>query len=405
MEEESIVVVGDQLFGSVGVKGLGQGKAWFDAPHTMILIAKKQVGIIRKKAEFAVFRLWKDLRLCCRNKRAMPQRDDSLRRAIRLFKIVTLVLSNPPGTPLGRDELSFSCGCGIQTIHRDVKDLRSVGVPLEYDAPTRSYRLPDKEWVLPLVPLTSQDALAVALARSLLAVPGIPQRSALAAILDKITAGLPPALRALLAEAATAVRPAALARDYSQAPLNELIQAAAVRQTVEIDYASASGGTRTWRCLDPYAIEPRDGQFWELHAWDHRHDEIRTFALDRIVSLRLTGQQFIVNAAAWAVFAGATGAIGGLRGGRREEVEVRFAGPVAAYALARRWPDGLTCTAAPDGTAHLTGAVQGLDGITAELLRWRRHAQVLGGPALRARMGEELRAMLLLYDEPSETAP
>ena len=330
----------------------------------------------------------------------MSQRDDSLRRAIRLFKIVTLVLSNPPGMPLGRDELSFSCGCGVQTIHRDVKDLRSAGIPLEYDAQTRSYRLPDKEWVFPLAPLTSQDALAVALARSLLAVPGIPQRSALAAVLDKITAGLPPVLRALLAEAAVAVRPAALVRDYSQAPLSQLIQAAAARQTVEIDYVSASGKERTWRRLDPYAVEPRDGQFWELHAWDHRRGEIRTFALDRVGEMRTTGQVFAVKEAEWAAFAGATGVIGGLRGGTPEEVDVRFDQPVASYALARRWPEGLTCTAGPDGTGHLAGKTQGLDGITAELLRWRRHAEVLGGPALRARMREELQAMLHLYDEP-----
>lgn len=335
----------------------------------------------------------------------MSQRDDALRRAVRLFKVVTLVLANPPGFPLGRDELSFSCGCGVQTIHRDVKDLRSAGVPLEYDPQTRSYRLPDKEWVFPPVSLTSQDALAVALVRSLLAIPGVPQRSALVAVLDKITAGLPPVLTALLAEAAAAVRPAALVRDYSQAPLNELIQAAAARQTIEIDYASASGGKRIWRRLDPYAVEPREGQFWELHAWDHRHGEIRTFALDRVGDMRPTGQVFTVEEAAWAAFAGATGVIGGLRGGRLEEVDVRFDRPVAAYALARRWPAGLACTADPDGTGHLAGEVQGLDGITAELLRWRRHAQVLGGPALRARMEEELRAMLLLYDEPNGASP
>ncbi len=42
----------------------------------------------------------------------------------------------------------------------------------------------------------------------------------------------------------------------------------------------------------------------------------------------------------------------------------------------------------------------GLDGITAELLRWRRHAEALGGPALRARLRDELHAMTALYDDP-----
>ena len=329
----------------------------------------------------------------------MSQRDEALQRAARLFKIITVIFANPPGISLGRDELSFICGCGVQTIQRDVETLRTAGVPLEYDPGTKSYRLPDKNWAFPIVSLTAQDALAVALARSLL-VPGIPQCAALLAVLDKATAGLPPALTALLVEAAAAIRPAVLTRDYSQSPMGELIQAAVAHRTVEIDYASASGGRRAFRRVDPYAVEPRDGQFWELHAWDHRHQAIRTFALDRVMGLHETAETFTLKEVAWTAFAGAAGVIGGLRGGLLEAVEVRFDPPVATYALARHWPVGLTCVAAPDGTARLAGEVQGLDSITAELLRWRRHATVIAGSALRARMREELAAMLALYDEP-----
>ena len=301
-------------------------------------------------------------------------------------------------------ELSFVCGCSTQTIQRDVETLRAVGVPLEYDPHAKAYRLPDKEWAFPIVSLTAQDALAIALARGLLTAPGIPQQAALLSVLDKAIVGLPPALKTLLAEAAAAVRPAALVRDYSQAPLDALIQAAVSRRTVEIDYASASGGHRAWRRVDPYAVEPRDGQFWELHGWDHHRSAIRTFALDRVFGMRTTGESFTPNDAAWAAFAGASGVMGGLRGGVPEAVDVLFAAPVAAYALARRWPAGLRCVATGDGIARLTGEVQGLDSITAELLRWRRFAQVLGGPALRARIQEELTAMLALYAPPvSET--
>jgi len=157
--------------------------------------------------------------------------------------------------------------------------------------------------------------------------------------------------------------------------------------------------------VDPYAVEPRDGQFWELHGWDHHHGEIRTFALDRVFGMRATGENFTPNDAAWAAFAGASGVIGGLRGGLPEMVEVQFAAPVAAYALARRWPSGLSCVSTGDGTARLTGTVQGLDSITAELLRWRRFAQIHGGPALRARMQEELTAMLALYAPPVSETP
>lgn len=79
--------------------------------------------------------------------------------------------------------------------------------------------------------------------------------------------------------------------------------------------------------------------------------------------MRETEATFDLREEAWAAFAEAGGVMGGL----------------------------------PDGTARLTGEVLRLDGITAELLRWRRHARVLGVPALRARMREELTTMLALY--------
>ncbi len=48
-------------------------------------------------------------------------------------------------------------------------------------------------------------------------------------------------------------------------------------------------------------------------------------------------------------------------------------------------------------TARLTAEVQGLDGMSAELLRWRKHAHALGSPALRTRMQEELAVTFALY--------
>ncbi len=327
-----------------------------------------------------------------------PSHSDALAHVARLIKIVTLVRSRREGERLGRSALARVCECVPRTIARDLDLLAEAGIPIEYDPALRSYTLPDKGWVYPVATLTPEDALSLALAQSLLSAPGLPQPAALRASLDKTTAGFSPALRQLFDEAAQALLPAALPRDYSDASLDALLAAAGARQTVEIDYESRSGGTRVWRPVDPYAVEPRDGLFWELHGWCHRRAAIRTFALDQVRAVRPLSDAFTRREAEWEAFT-RTQAAFGLRGGPPLPVDVLFLPPVADYARGRRWPDGLSLTTQPDGAARLTGRALGADGLVTELLRWRRFCRVDGGPELRARMVAELRAMAALYPE------
>lgn len=329
-----------------------------------------------------------------------PQENDALTRAARLFQIVTLLRSRRPGQRLGRAALAEACGCDTRTIQRDIDLLQMhAHVPLAYDRKGRTYALTDAGWTYPVVHLTVEDALALALARGLLAAPGFPHQGAILAALDKAASGLAPALRDEMAQAAGVLRADPLRRDYSQAPVAALLDAARSRRSVEIDYQSRSRGERAWRRVDPYQVELRDGQFWEMHAWCHTRQRILTFALDQVQGVTTDGQPFTVRDPEWAAFTRVTSVIGGVRGGVEVQVDVRFAPAVASYARDRQWPDTLRLRAEPGGTVRLTGVVQGVDGLLVELLRWRRHVLVLGGPELRARMAEEVRAMAALYPD------
>ena len=331
-----------------------------------------------------------------------PANSDALQRVARLFKILTLVRSQTRGRPLGRQELADACACDKRTIQRDLQLLQEAGIPVDYDPRCRAYVLPDKGWVFPIAPLTAEDALALALARGVLSAPGFPQAAALRTALDKVTGSLSPALAELMRDAAQVVQSGQPARDYARAPLRELVSAASARQSMEVDYQSRSGRERSWRRVDPYVVEARAGQFWELHGWCHRNSAIRTFALDQVFGIRSAGEGFTVREAEWSAFAAVQGVIGGVRGGATVAVEVVFLAPVAAYARDHAWPGGLSLAMGGDGTARLTGVAQGMDGLVAELLRWRRHCRVDGGPELRARMGEEVRAMAALYEGAEE---
>lgn len=323
---------------------------------------------------------------------------EALAKLARLFKIVTLV-SAPAGYVLGRRELAASCGCDVRTVQRDLALLAQAGIPIDYDKRSRAYRLPEKGWTFPVAALTAQDALALALLRGLVSQGGLPQGEVLRGVLDKLTGSVPPGLSALIEEASVVVQWGTPARHYEAAPLLALQEAIQRRESVELDYISRSRGERSWRRVDPYGVEARRGQFWELHGWCHRNGSIRTFALDQVQALRLVGTEFEMQKEEWALFRSAQGVIGGIRGEEAAvPVDVLFVPPVAVYARDQRWPEGLSVRDEPAGAVRLSGTVNGTSGLVAELLRWRRYCAVEGGVELRAKMAEEVQAMAALYE-------
>lgn len=294
--------------------------------------------------------------------------------------------------------MAEACQCDVRTIQRDLDLLvGQAQIPLEYDREARAYRLPDRGWTYPVIDLNLEDVMVLAFARGLLMTPGVPCQASVTGTLNKAVTLLPPVLRELLNEAATVFLSGHLPRDYSGAPLSPLIRASLEGKVVEIDYESRSRGGRSRRKLDPYAVEPRDGLFWELHGWCHENGAVRTFALDRIYGIRLLDETFIPRTQEWAAFTESSGVFSGLRSGEEVKVEVRFAPEVTPYVLDRRWSPSLSLESQEGGTVLLKGTVLGLDGIVPEILRWRRHAEVLGGPELRERMAEEVRALAAMY--------
>ncbi|MBW3624682.1 MAG: WYL domain-containing protein [Armatimonadetes bacterium] len=321
---------------------------------------------------------------------------DAPARAARLFKIVTLVASRRPGERVGREQLADACACTSKTIQRDIQCLQDAHIPLDYDPAARTYLLSERGWNYPLVQMTATDAMALALARGFLtdSPSALPFRNEIADALQKATSGLTPALRALLESVSMGLTDrGSAARDYSHAPLGLLLEAVSLHETVEMTYDSRSSHTRERRRVDPYRLDRRDGRYYDLQAWCHKRREVRTFALDRISDVEKTGERF--DPRPWDE--SDEGVIGGLRGGEPVRVEVRFHPQVAAYARERRWGFRAEFDEGEDGTLVMRGEVRGVEGIVRELLGWQRYAEVLGGPELRARMAEEVKAMAALY--------
>lgn len=327
---------------------------------------------------------------------------DPVARVLRMFEILLRVAARRPDQRISRADLAHACECSVSTIRRAVDMLRAAHIPLDYDYAERTYRLEDRNWNLGLAALNEAQALTLHFALSLLSNASLPNTLGCRAhsTQELLRATVTPALRQRLDRMDALLHPVGgAARDYSRAPIELLSDAVLRQQTVQMLYDSRRSGRCESRLADPYRIDHREGRYWDMQAWCHRDRRVKTFALDRIAQARLSGQTFVRQP--WDD--NDQGVMGGLRDKDWIGVEVRFDAVIALYARERVWPFETVWEPLDDGSVVLRGQVRGVEGIVRELLSWRRHATVLGGPELRARMTEEAEAMAALYrvDAPS----
>ena len=201
----------------------------------------------------------------------------------RVLAIVPYVLAHP-GVTLS--ELADRFEVSEAELDRDLSLLPLCGLP-----PYTADRLIDV-WVVdgaveirlaeyferPLR-LTPAEGLALlAAGRALLSVPGSEAVGPLATALDKL-------------EDALGAR-GVLAVDVGGSDhLEELREASAAHEQVEIDYYSFARDEMTTRTVDPWRVFHAFGS-WYLAAWCHSATAERLFRVDRVRAVRPTGQAF-----------------------------------------------------------------------------------------------------------------
>ncbi|MFY1693444.1 helix-turn-helix transcriptional regulator [Plantactinospora sp. WMMB782] len=185
-------------------------------------------------------------------------------------------------------ELAARLGVDERTVRRYAETLVDLGIPVTAARGRYGgyrlrpgYRLPplmltDDEAVAVLLGLVAAEQLGLGTAAPATDLAQAKIRRVLpqplADRLDAVTESLGFSLR----RREDAARPAT-------ATLLALGAATRARQRVTIDYRSF-GGESSVRDLDPYGLVFHSGR-WYVTGLDHRRDEIRTFRLDRIVSV------------------------------------------------------------------------------------------------------------------------
>jgi predicted DNA-binding transcriptional regulator YafY len=200
---------------------------------------------------------------------------------------------------VGLDELAEDLQCVRRTVYRDLDALMYAGFPVVSEKRDSrvfykfldSFRMGD-------VPFTPDEILALAFSEDLLRVlEGTVFHDSIRSALAKIRAGLGPDLSAYLSRLTDSFRvvPGPHKR-YAQFAdtIRQLNDAVLTKQTVTIEYRTARTGAKSARDFDPYRVWYRNGGLYVI-GHDHNSDEIRTFAVDRILAIDDTGNAFEIS--------------------------------------------------------------------------------------------------------------
>ncbi len=305
-------------------------------------------------------------------------RPDAGQRLRRLLAVLTwLARRGRASLP----ELADQFGLSADELMADLELAACCGLPPYTPDQLMEIIVDDEEVVANLGPelarprrLTAAEGFALAAsARAIAAVPGADADGALARALTKLESVLGDSDR--------------LRVDLDDPPHLEALRAAlAAGDQVEIAYYSLSSDEETLRVVDPTSVLWIDGQ-WYLDAYCHRAGDTRRFRVDRVVSVRTTGEH-----------------VPAVEGdGPGEEPGAFVPGPGAVVARLVVDPAGLWVVgAAPtraqvlrdDGRTEVELGVVSMEWFGRLLLRLGSHAQVLGPPEL-ADVGSQMAARIL----------
>ncbi len=284
-----------------------------------------------------------------------------------------------------------------RTIRRDIEALQEAGFPI-YDETAdrrRVWRLLEPSRRRVMQGFTLAELAALYFGRNLMSfLGGSPLAADLESAFEKIRQALPerslPYLERI--QDLFAARPDP-SKDYSRkrGVIESLIDAVLHQRRVKVDYFSFHSQRAKTYLLDPYRVVYFRGGLY-VYARAAEYDEVRTFAVERIRAIDVLDSTFEMPKG-FDVGEYARGAFG-IAGGQAEDVELRFAAPVAGYIRERVWHESQELEELPGGDVHLRLRVApGVD-LRAWIKGFVPHVTVLRPAGLRDEIARELREAL-----------
>jgi predicted DNA-binding transcriptional regulator YafY len=210
-------------------------------------------------------------------------------KADNLLAALWLLRSRPRTTAA---QIAEALEISIRTAYRYIDALSASGVPVIADAgPEGGYRLPEHFRGAPLF-FDATELAALHQAALFASQAGYPHSNALQTALAKVRHNLAPDQRAELERHTQALAVRHHPRGGEVEPwLGDLERSVAERATVELIYQKLDADEPERRLVDPYGLSYSNG-LWFLTGFCHLRQDRRSFRVDRIRALELTGATF-----------------------------------------------------------------------------------------------------------------
>ena len=314
---------------------------------------------------------------------------------IRQWKVLHALESSRHGATI--PALATELGVTTRTIRRDLAALQEAGFPLFDDRDEESggvrWRLGGQLLKGLETGFTLQELCALYLSRNLLeAVAATPFQRDLGLALARLEKLLSPRLRTFLDRLPGVLTakagPRAREGESSDGIIGKLLEAILHYRVATMRYDSVSSGVVKDYLMHPYRMAFAQGGLYLL-AYVPAYEDIRTFAVDRIVSASLGKQTFVPKERIGDdVFANSLG----VNTGPGAEVEIAFESRVAPYVRARVWHASQQLRDGTDGELVLSMNVCHDWALRSWILSWGPFARVLAPAALADQLRSDLQA-------------
>jgi proteasome accessory factor B len=327
-----------------------------------------------------------------------PVKDKRLIRLLRLLKILQ------SGSGKNVAALAKACRVGPRTIFRDLRALRSVGVPIEFDSKAGRYFLVG-ESAMPPSEFTADEAVTiVALANEFGRKRELPfydaAYDATRKLQPRFSVPLQRSVRQLVR--AIRIRPTTLTKfEQKDAAFRLLLASIQKRRVVQIQYESLTEWETITTVLSPYHL------LFCRHSWyvigrSSMHREIRMFNVVRIKSFEMLKKRYVVPRKfdleryfgnAWLMMR---------HSGRLHHVVIRFDQQMAKNVAEVQWHRTQRTRFLADGSLEFQVKVTDFAEIQWWVLGYGDQAEVLRPAKLRRIIAQRARKLAKMYRDDLE---